>query len=204
MISFQVKPVADQFRFIFGFFEMSELIGLVIISVVFTPDQVVVLHLFYGVHYKTEFIIGHRWMERQPDPAGLVRKIAEINLLRDFIRLIVAHIEQKVANQQSAAVSVAKARKTDRSLNTDGAMDETDRETARTLRDGKKKKRKKAASAGGLPAWAKFLPPVLGLLAIAAVAWYLFLKPEGQEKLFAEVTAATTPDAKIEKAEPAK
>ncbi|CAN5315765.1 hypothetical protein BH11PLA2_BH11PLA2_00060 [soil metagenome] len=124
--------------------------------------------------------------DKRPLDAGTVERLLE-------------DIEHKVANQQSAGESVAKARKTDRSLNTDGAMDETDRATAKTLRDGKKKKKKKAAS-GGLPTWAKFVPPVVGLLAIAVLAWFLFLKPEGQEKLFAEVNAAATPDAKIEKA----
>lgn len=107
-------------------------------------------------------------------------------------------IEQKVAAQESAGAAVANARRIDRPLG-EAALDETDKEAARTLRDtkgGKRKKKKKEASTG-VPVWLKILPPIAGLLLIA-VALYFVFKPEGMEKQFAKVAAAGTPDDKIQ------
>jgi serine/threonine-protein kinase len=116
------------------------------------------------------------------------------------VERMMIEIEEKVATQQSAAEAVAKGRKGGRALNEDGAMDDTDRDAARTLREGKKRKKKKAKAAVGMPGWMKFAPPVVGLVAIAAIVYFLFLRPENPDKFFAEVSAAATPEAKIEKA----
>ncbi len=107
-------------------------------------------------------------------------------------------IEAKVAAQESAGVTVANARRTDRKL-TDGELDETDREAARTLRESRHGKRRKKKTKANSRSWLKFVPPVLGLVTIIAIIVILF-RPEGPEKHFAKLEAASTVDDKITEA----
>jgi hypothetical protein len=57
----------------------------------------VFLNLPDSIGDKIKFVVRHSRVERQPYPSRFVRKIAKIDLLRDLVRLIMAHIEQKVA-----------------------------------------------------------------------------------------------------------
>lgn len=110
---------------------------------------------------------------------------------------MLGEIEAKVAAHESAGVAVANARRSDPRMR-NANLDETDKEAARTLRDSKAgRRRRKPSSKSGSPRWLRFLPPVLGLAAIAAVLFFVF-KPEGMSKHFARILAADTPDKQIE------
>lgn len=102
-------------------------------------------------------------------------------------------IELKVAAQESAGLNAANARRSDRGR----GVDDEDKEAARSLRSGKRKKKKKDVAT--TPVWLKFAPPIAGLLAIAGILFVIF-KPESQEKLFAKVASAETAEKKIEEA----
>jgi len=110
------------------------------------------------------------------------------------VGVLLGEIEGKVQAQQSVGAEVANARRMDRQ---DGSnpVDDADKDVARSLRSGKKKKKKK-----GKPwyaaAWLKAVPLIVVLLGLVGLAAYL-LKPEGLDAAHARVEAAPA-DAKLE------
>jgi serine/threonine-protein kinase len=129
--------------------------------------------------------------DRRPLDAATVAKMLE-------------DIEEKVRTQHSAGADAANARRMDRPFG-EKEMDETDREAAKTLRDGTKgKAAKKAKKRKRTPiseqAWLKAIPLVALLGIIGGVLWYA-LKPPGQGDLYRAWERAEAPEQKVERAE---
>jgi hypothetical protein len=114
-------------------------------------------------------------------------------------------IEEKVRTQHSAGADVANARRIDRPFG-EKALDETDKEAARTLRTGGKAARagRKPKTKKGKPlseqAWLKALPLVAVLGAIGGLLWYTF-KPATRDGLYADWKRAGTADGRVAAAE---
>ena len=127
----------------------------------------------------------------------LMEKKVEMRPLdaRTVAKMIV-DIEEKVQNQKSAGVEAANARRVDRKVN-DAAMSDADREAARLLRIGKKKKKKLPAK---VPFAEKTWPKAAGLgLVLAAILGFgIWLAwPDSLPKAYAKVEAAA-PDDKLD------
>jgi len=122
--------------------------------------------------------------DRPMDAAWIVRMLTEI--------------DEDVIMRKSAGLDMITSRRKEKKRNLDGSqLDESDKEAARALR-GKKKARKKA-----VPLLQQKWPKAVGLLLILAVligGVYFALRPPSPEKLIAAMEAATTPEAKLEKA----
>lgn len=121
-------------------------------------------------------------MEKNPDDRPQsAAKVAE--MLND--------IAKKVAEQTSAGVDRASKRRADRTV-TDTALDETDKDIARTLL-GKKKKKARA-----LPVYARnwFTGVALGVIGLAAIAlvYGLFIKAPSGESLHRQAAALMKSD----------
>ncbi len=104
-------------------------------------------------------------------------------------------IEQKVQSQQSVGAERANARRADASP-ADGDLDDEDRETAKTLRAGKKKKKKKAVPLHQ-QTWLKATAIAAVLLAMV-VGVYLATRPPSLEAMAASMDSAATPEGKLE------
>jgi serine/threonine-protein kinase len=110
---------------------------------------------------------------------------------------MLADIEQKVLDQQSVGAEVAHSKRKDRPV-TDRALDESDKDAARSLR-GKKKKKKKAAPLFQ-QTWFRAGLLALALVGIVAVTAYLLTTgsgPGGFDEAYARVEEATTPESKL-------
>lgn len=96
-------------------------------------------------------------------------------------------IEEKVNSQQSVGVDVANARRVDRPLNKKG-FDESDRDAARSIRSGKKKRKlkKRAAVPFFERAWVKGIGILLVLLVIAGGITYV-LWPQSIDDAYADL-----------------
>ena len=117
---------------------------------------------------------------------------------------MLADIEEKVRTQHSAGADAANARRIDRPFG-EQEFDETDREAAKTLRDGakgkpakkpKKKKSRPLVERG----WVRAIPLVAFLALIVGFLYYA-LKPPTREDLFNAWKNAPTPAAKVAAAE---
>ena len=102
------------------------------------------------------------------------------------VGIMLKDIEEKVNNQQSVGVDVANARRVDRPINKK-ALDQSDRDAARSLRGGKKKRKKKRnAEPFFQRTWVKGLGLMLVLIAIAGGITYA-LWPQGFDAAYAEL-----------------
>jgi serine/threonine-protein kinase len=91
-------------------------------------------------------------------------------------------VKEKVQTQLSAGVDTAKKRRMDRSTR-DVALDETDKDAARTLL-GKKKKKKKKGPAFYQQGWFTIASLALVAVALLAVIYVVFIKAPDAENLF--------------------
>ena len=128
--------------------------------------------------------------ESRPLDAGTVGKM-------------LADIEQKVQSQQSVGAEVANARRIDRPVGEKPLSDE-EKDAARSLRAGDKKKRKKKPKPLSKQVWPKAVGLGALLLAVIAVGVYLvtgnFFAAETPTAAFTRVEAAT-PTGKLEAVE---
>lgn len=106
-------------------------------------------------------------------------------------------VEEKVKSQASVGAEIANARKIDRPV-AEGPLDETDREIARTLRTGKKSKKKKKTEEWYRKPWVGMGAAALLFLGLVTGV-YLAVKPEGMDGLYATVKAAPL-DSRLEPA----
>ena len=127
----------------------------------------------------------------------LMEKKVEMRPLdaRTVAKMII-DIEEKVQNQKSAGVEAANARRVDRKVN-DAELSDADREAARLLRGGKKKKKKLPEK---VPFAEKTWPKAAGLgLVLATIlgvgVWLAW--PDSLPKAYAKVEAAS-PDDKLD------
>ncbi len=104
---------------------------------------------------------------------------------------LLAEIEEKVHAQQSLGVEVANARRVDRPAGSN-PVDAADKDVARSLRSGKKKKKKKHKP-WFAAAWVKAVPIAFVLVALVGLCVYL-LKPDGLDAAYAKVEAAPAAD----------
>lgn len=113
---------------------------------------------------------------------------------------MLADIEEKMQNQQSAGLEVASSRKKDRALGV-SELDAADLEAARALKGGKAGKKKKKKKIPLLQRqWVRAIPALVAVLAIIGGLVY-FLQPPGQQALADAVTKANAPETKIKAAE---
>ncbi|QEL18260.1 serine/threonine protein kinase [Limnoglobus roseus] len=114
---------------------------------------------------------------------------------------MLAEIEEKMQNQQSAGLEVASSRRKDRPLS-GNELDEADLEAARSLKAGKsgKKPKKKKKVPLLQRQWVRAIPAVLAVLLIIGGIVYLFM-PAGPQALADAVQKANDPEAKIKAAE---
>lgn len=104
-------------------------------------------------------------------------------------------IEQKVQSQQSIGAELANTRRADRNPGDEG-LDEDDREAAKSLRAGKKKKKKKA-----IPLYQQTWLKATGIGAVLlamVVGVYLATRPPSLESMAAAMDSAATPEGKLE------
>lgn len=101
---------------------------------------------------------------------------------------MLADVEEKVKSQASVGADIANARKVDRPV-ADTPLDETDREIARTLRSGKKSKKKKKTEEWYRKPWVGIGAAAVLLLGLITVV-YMAMKPESLDGLYATVKAA--------------
>jgi predicted Ser/Thr protein kinase len=126
----------------------------------------------------------------------LMEKKVEMRPLdANTVAKMIADIEQKVQDQQSAGVEAANARRIDRKMN-DASMDHGDREAAKLLRGGKKKKKKAKVVPFAEKKWPKALGLGLVLAALIGVGIWLAW-PEPLPKAYAKVEAAA-PDERLD------
>ncbi len=114
---------------------------------------------------------------------------------------MLADIEEKMQNQQSAGLEVASSRRKDRPLSAN-ELDADDLEAARALKTGKsgRKPKKKKKVPFFQRQWVRAIPAVLAVLLIGGGLVYLFM-PAGQAVLADAVRKANTPEDKIKAAE---
>jgi eukaryotic-like serine/threonine-protein kinase len=101
---------------------------------------------------------------------------------------MLGEIQQKVSDLQSVGVEVANAKRKDRSI-APGALDSGDLDAARSLRGGKKKRKKKVSVPWYRQTWVSIVGPLL-VLAAMAYGVYLAVKPPGMDAVYAAVEAA--------------
>lgn len=106
---------------------------------------------------------------------------------------MLAEIEEKVRSGASVGAEVANARTIDRPV---GAIDDADRDAARSLRTGKKKKKKTKAVPWLQRPWVAAVGIGAILLGMVALGVYIF-RPESLEDAFARVERAEGSDAKL-------
>ena len=111
---------------------------------------------------------------------------------------MLAEIEEKVQAQQSVGAEVANARRVDRPVG-DVPLNAADKDAAKSLRGGERKKKKKKPRPLGQRPWVRAVPVALGLLAVVTVGGYLLFgnvfRTESVEAAFAKVEA-TAPDGR--------
>ena len=105
-------------------------------------------------------------------------------------------IEEKVRSGQSVGVEVANARTIDRPV---GAIEEADREAAKSLRTEKKKKKKSKAVPWHQRRWVPAAGLAAVLLGLVALGMYVF-QPESLDAAYVRVEQAEGPDAKLQAA----
>ncbi len=114
---------------------------------------------------------------------------------------MLADIEQKMQNQQSAGAELANSRRKDRALGA-ASIDAEDMEAARSLKTSKvgKKVKKKKSKPLLERQWVRAIPAVIaGIGLIAGAIW--FFSPPGQQAMADAIAKADTADAKITAAE---
>jgi len=116
---------------------------------------------------------------------------------------MLAEIEEKVQAQQSVGAEVANARRVDRPVG-DAPLDAADRDAAKSLRTGERKKKKKKPKPLGQRPWVRAVPVALGLLALVGVGGYLLvgnvLRPESAAAAFAAVESAAPGEKRLDAA----
>jgi serine/threonine-protein kinase len=118
---------------------------------------------------------------------------------------MLGEIEQKVADQHSAAAEVANARRGDRPLN-DPVLDRDDVAAAKAVRAaagpaGKKKGKKRKAKPPAERAWVRAVPVLLALAGVIGVGVYLYQRtpPGGTTAATGGPTAGPAPDLREQK-----
>jgi len=114
---------------------------------------------------------------------------------------MLAEIEEKVQAQQSVGAEVANARRADRPVGA-APLNAADKDAAKSLRGGDRKKKKRKPRPLGQRAWVRAVPVALGLLVLVGVAGYLLVgnvfRSESAEAAYAKVETAPPGEARVE------